>query len=98
MPAEEMDKKGCGMDKAVAAEILKAMRPSVAAIKDEKERKAVSDALINLVTANDAASDIVKIMQAAKDNAVSKSAPKMDIEKIQAAYDSLNPHNKKEGK
>lgn len=98
VPAEEMDKKGCGMDKAVAAEILKAMRPSVAAIKDEKERKAVSDALINLVTANDAASDIVKIMQAAKDNAVSKSAPKMDIEKIQAAYDSLNPHNKKEGK
>lgn len=98
VPAEEMDKKGCGMDKAVAAEILKAMRPSVAAIKDEKERKAVSDALINLVTANDAASDIVKIMQAAKDNAVNKSAPKMDIEKIQAAYDSLNPHNKKEGK
>lgn len=98
VPAEEMDKKGCGMDKAVAAEILKAMRPSVAAIKDEKERKAVSDALINLVTANDAASDIVKIMQAAKDNAVNKSAPKMDIEKIQAAYDSLNPHNKKEAK
>lgn len=98
VPAEEMDKKGYGMDKAVAAEILKAMRPSVAAIKDEKERKAVSDALINLVTANDAASDIVKIMQAAKDNAVNKSAPKMDIEKIQAAYDSLNPHNKKEAK
>ena len=40
-----------GMDKAVAASILKAMRPTVAAIQDAAQRKAVSDALIKAVTA-----------------------------------------------
>ena len=71
VPAEEMDKgSDCsGMDKAVAASILKAMRPTVAAIKDEKQRKAVSDALIKCVSAQDSASDIAKIMQAAHKNA-----------------------------
>lgn len=101
VPAEEMDRgSDCnGMDKAVAASILKAMRPTVAAIKDEKQRKAVSDALIKCVTAQDSASDIAKIMQAAQKNAqhTADNKPQADLDAIQALYDARNPHkNKKE--
>lgn len=106
VPAEEMD-KGCGdcgtgaLDKALAAEILKTMRPVVAGIKDEKQRVAVSDALIKCVTAQDGASDIAKIMQAAQKNAQDRAAknPATDLDAIQAAYDACNPHKaKKEAK
>lgn len=99
VPAEEMDKT-CGMDKALAAGILKAMRPTVAAIKDPKQRQAVSDALIKCVTAKDSASDIAKILSATQKNAqhAKDSKPAMDIDKIQAAYDRMNPHNPNYGK
>lgn len=101
VPAEEMDTgKDCGgMDKALAAGILKAMRPTVAAIKDDAQRRAVSDALIKCVTAQDGASDIAKIMQAAQKNAqhTSDNKPQADLDAIQALYDARNPHkNKKE--
>ena len=104
MPAEEMD-KGCGsaLDKALAAEILKTMRPVVAGIKDEKQRMAVSDALIKCVTAQDGASDIAKIMQAAQKNAQKTADSRPDQQKVydqvQAMYDARNPHKtKKEDK
>ena len=106
VPAEEMDKgcSDCGtgaLDKALAAGILKAMRPVVAGIRDEKQRVAVSDALIKCVTAQDGASDIAKIMQAAQKNAQDRAAknPATDLDAIQAAYDACNPHKaKKEAK
>lgn len=99
VPAEEMDAgKDCGgMDKALAAGILKAMRPTVAAIKDDAQRKAVSDALIKCVTAQDSASDIAKIMQAAQKNAqhAADNKPQMDLDEVQALYDARNPHKAK---
>ena len=108
VPAEEMDegRGACGagaMDKALAAGILKAMRPVVAGIKDDKQRVAVSDALIKCVTAQDGASDIAKIMQAAQNNAqkAADSHPNQQkiIDEVQAAYDACNPHKaKKEDK
>lgn len=107
VPAEEMDKgSGCapaGMDRALAAGILKAMRPVVAGIKDEKQRTAVSDALIKCVTAQDGVSDIAKIMQAAQKNAQKTADSWPDQQKmydqVQALYDARNPHKtKKEDK
>ena len=108
VPAEEMDegRGACGagaMDKALAAGILKAMRPVVAGIKDDKQRVAVSDALIKCVTSQDGASDIAKIMQAAQNNAqkAADSHPNQQkiIDEVQAAYDACNPHKtKKEDK
>lgn len=95
VPAGEMDKgAACGMDKALAASILKAMRPTVAAIKDEKQRRAVSDALIKCVSVKDAANDIAKIVQAAHDNAkhIAEPPQEMNLDEVQAAYDKLNPH------
>ena len=44
VPAEGSGEQAPTVDKALAAALLKAARPAVAAIKDEKERKAVSDA------------------------------------------------------
>ena len=99
VPAEEMDGKSSeGMDKAVALGILKAMRPTVAAIQDPAQRKSVSDALIKLVTANDAKNDISAILNASRANAkkAADKAPAMDVEKCQAAYDARNPHKRKE--
>ena len=109
VPAEEMDGGvgGCtdsAMDKALAAGILKAMRPVVAGIEDEKQRVAVADALIKCVTAQqDGASDIAKIMQAAQKNAQKAADSRPDqqkiIDEVQAAYDACNPHKtKKEDK
>ncbi len=73
----------------------------MAAIKDEAQRKAVSDALINLVTAKDERDDIAAILQASQRNAqkaADKNTVAMDTETIQAMYDNLNPHRRKETK
>ena len=87
-----------GMDKAVALGILKAMRPTVAAIQDPVQRQAVSDALIKLVTTNDSKSDISAILNASRANAknAADKAPVMDVDQCQAAYDARNPHKRKE--
>ena len=45
------------------------MRPAVAAIQDEKQRMAVSDALLRCVTAQNQESDLSKILGAAQKNA-----------------------------
>lgn len=99
VPVGEMDEEtNEGMDKAIALGILKAMRPAVAAIQDSAQRKAVSDALIKLVTTKDANSDISAILKASQANA-KKTADKasvMNVEQCQAAYDARNPHKRKE--
>ena len=100
IPAEETD-QSCGMDHAVAIEILRAMRPAVAAIKDEAQRRTVSDALINLVTAKEEKDDISAILQASQKNArtaAEKKLAAMDTDAIQAMYDNMNPHRRKETK
>ena len=75
------------------------MRPSVAAIRDEAQRKAVSDALISLVTAGEAKDDIVAVLETSKKNAQRAAEDKcgaVDYDAIQALYDNLNPHRRKE--
>ena len=99
VPVGEMDEEtNEGMDKAIALGILKAMRPTVASIQDSAQRKAVSDALIKLVTTKDANSDISAILKASQANA-KKTADKasvMNVDQCQAAYDARNPHKRKE--
>lgn len=91
---EKETRTGTGMDRSTAAGILKAMRPAVAAIKDEKERLAVSDALIRLVMAEDTQDDISAVLKASQANG-KKAAVNMvtvDTDAIQDAYDAMNPH------
>lgn len=99
VPAEEVT-EGQSMDRAQAVGILKAMRPSVAAIKDPAQRKAVSDALISLVTAGDQRDDMAVVLKATQRNAERKAEEgkpaAMDLDAIQALYDARNPHKRKE--
>ena len=91
---EKETRTGTGMDRSTAVGILKAMRPAVASIKDEKERLAVSDALIRLVMAEDTQDDISAVLKASQANG-KKAAVSMvtvDTDAIQDAYDAMNPH------
>ncbi len=91
---EKETRTGTGMDRSTAAGILKVMRPAVAAIKDEKERLAVSDALIRLVMAEDAQDDISAILKASQANGkkAAVNTVTVDTDAIQDAYDAMNPH------
>ena len=91
---EKETRTGTGMDRSTAAGILKVMRPAVAAIKDEKERLAVSDALIRLVMAEDSQDDISAILKASQANGkkAAVNTVTVDTDAIQDAYDAMNPH------
>ena len=102
VPAEEMDKENAGncMDAQTAKSLILAMRPAIAAISNEAERKAATDALLSLVKrpVKAADSDAAKIAQAAQNNARNKAQnrPATDLDAIQKMYDARNPHIKKE--
>ena len=91
---EKETRTGTGMDRSTAAGILKVMRPAVAAIKDEKERLAVSDALIRLVMAEDTQDDISAVLKASQANGkkAAVNTVTVDTDAIQDAYDAMNPH------
>lgn len=86
VPAEEMNEEKPGMDSAAALALLKAVRPAIAEIKDDAQRKAVSDAVLGLVSGK---SDAAKLVQAKPAAPASAS-----IEDVQKMYDRLNPHKK----
>lgn len=105
VPAEEMDaEKDCGpaMDAATRKNILLAMRPAIANIKDEAQRKAMTDAVLKIVnakkeTAQD--SDAAKLAKIAAGVKAPKAKNAIDIDAVQALYDARNPHKaKKEDK
>lgn len=103
VPAEEMD--GCkdeepkeeakATDSAFYKNLVSAIRPAIASIKDANERKAVVDALTK--TLRDQKNDSVKIMDAMA-TAKKPASKGIDIEAIQSAYDACNPHLRKETK
>lgn len=92
IPAEEMS-DACGTKDAV--EILRRVRPAVAAIKDKNDRARVTDAILSSIKGND--EQVATILSATKDSAM-KNAAKANavnaVEEQQKAYDSLNPHKK----
>ena len=103
VPAEEMD--GCkdeepkeeakATDSTFYKNLVSAIRPAIASIKDANERKAVVDALTK--TLRDQKNDSVKIMDAMA-TAKKPASKGIDIEAIQSAYDACNPHLRKETK
>ena len=92
VPAEEMsDACGKAMD---AFEILRKVRPAVAAIKDKGDRARVTDALMSSIRGMNQYSSILSAtIDAAMRNA-SKSNPEQAIAEQQKIYDSFNPHKK----
>lgn len=101
VPAEEME-DACMSPAAkdAAVELLKKVRPAVAAIQDKQERARVVDALLSTIKGPNT---VGTIMKAAQDSARknSEEARRSNYEKMCAdsenAYASRNPHkNKKE--
>ena len=98
IPVENDCATGPARDAAV--ELLKKVRPAVAAIEDKQARAKVTDALLSAIQGKDAMPDIVKAaMDSARANA--EQTKKTNYEQIcadsSAAYAARNPHNKKEG-
>ena len=98
IPVENDCATGPARDAAV--ELLKKVRPAVAAIEDKQTRAKVTDALLSVIQGKDAMPDIVKAaMDSARANA--EQTKKTTYEQIcadsSAAYAARNPHNKKEG-
>ena len=96
IPAEEMTDMSPAARDAAAA-LLKKVRPAVAAIKDEKERSQVEDALLSTLQGPDV---MGQVMQAAAAHArrASDAAPTFEARcrASEAAYAARNPHKKKE--
>ena len=83
-----------------AVELLKKVRPAVAAIEDKQTRAKVTDALLSAIHGKDVMQDIAKAaLDSARANA--EQTKKTTYEQIcadsSAAYAARNPHNKKEG-
>lgn len=95
VPAEEMDKDETAEETTDAKALLAALRPSIAAITDEAQRKAVTDALMSFVQ-TPATNDAAKIVETAAKNAATKKNPTCDIDAVQKLYDACNPHLRKE--
>lgn len=82
-----------------AVELLKKMRPVVAAIEDRAIRAKVTDSLLSAVRGKDRMGAIVKAAQdSAKANTVRRTTYETMCAESEAAYAARNPHkNKKEG-
>lgn len=98
IPAENDCATGPARDAAV--ELLRKVRPAVAAIEDKQTRAKVTDALLSAIQGKDVMQDIAKAaMDSARANA--EQTKKTSYEKIcadsSAAYAERNPHTKKEG-
>ena len=98
IPVENDCATGPARDAAV--ELLKKVRPAVAAIEDKQTRAKVTDALLSAIQGKDAMPDIVRAaLDSARANA--EQTKKTTYEQIcadsSAAYAARNPHNKKEG-
>lgn len=83
-----------------AVELLKKVRPAVAAIEDKQTRAKVTDALLSAIHGKDVMGEIAKAaLDSARANA--EQTKKTGYEKIcadsSAAYAERNPHTKKEG-
>ena len=98
IPAEEAD---CmtGPARDAAVELLKKVRPAVAAIEDKADRAKVTDALLSAIQGRDVMEDIAKAaLDSAQANA--QKTQKTNYEQICAdserAYAARNPHIKTE--
>lgn len=100
VPAEKME-DGCmnPAAKDAAVQLLKKVRPAVAAIQDKQERARVVDALLSTIKGPDLVGDIMKAAQdSARKN--SEETRRSTYEKMCAdaenAYAARNPHKNKE--
>lgn len=93
--AEEMEDAGmCMANKDAAMELLKRVRPAVAAISDPGTKARVTDALLSAVRGN----GMEKVVKATTDAARAPKRQSYDAmcAESEANYAAMNPHKKKE--
>ena len=98
IPVENDCAAGPARDAAV--ELLRKVRPAVAAIEDKKARARVTDALLSAISTGDKMAEITRAaMDSAQANAqkTAKTTYEQACEESQNAYAARNPHLKKEG-
>ena len=101
IPVEETEDAMDSATKDAAVELLRKVRPAVAAIEDKTTRAKVTDALLSAIKGED---NMTKIATAATDSAqanakmTSKTTYEQACADAAAAYASRNPHSKKEEK
>ena len=98
IPVENDCAAGPARDAAV--ELLRKVRPAVAAIEDKKARARVTDALLSAISTGDKMTEITRAaMDSAQANAqkTAKTTYEQACEEAQNAYAARNPHLKKEG-
>lgn len=78
---------------AAIIDVLKKVRPAVAAIADKEERARVADALLSAIKGEEKTAEIVSAAKDAAENTRKKSYEDICREQ-KAAYDALNPHKK----
>ena len=95
--AEEMEDKKCTAGDAFTAELLKKIRPAVAAIENKEERARVVDAVLSSIRSGNMGADI---LAATQDSAKKAATQRKDMSAIcaeqKAAYDKFNPHKNKQ--
>lgn len=99
IPVEENDACMEGPARDAAVELLRKVRPAVAAIEDKQTRAKVTDALLSAIQGKDAMPDIVKAaLDSAQANAeqTKKTTYEQMCSDSEANYAARNPHNKKE--
>lgn len=98
IPVEEAD--ACtGPARDAAVELLRRVRPAVAAIEDKATRAKVTDALLSAIQGEDMMAAIANAAQdSAEANAkkTQKTNYEQVCEEVQSAYAARNPHMKKE--
>ena len=98
IPADEMGKDACTpAARDAALEMLKKVRPAIAAMRDKTEQARVTDALIRAVQSSDS---MGKILTAQRDSAMAHRRQAASFDQMcaerKAACDARNPHKKKE--
>ncbi len=95
--AKEMEDAKCAAGDAFTVELLKKIRPAVAAIENKEERARVVDALLSSIRSGNVGADI---LAATQDSAKKAVAQRKDMNTIcaeqKAAYDKFNPHKNKQ--
>ena len=95
-----LEEDACSPARDAAVELLKKVRPAVAAIEDRNTRAKVTDALLSAIQGKD---PMDAIARAAADSAraAAKQTSRTNYEQLcadsSAAYAERNPHTKKEG-
>ena len=94
---EEMEDSKCTAGDAFTAELLKKIRPAVAAIENKEERARVVDAVLSTIRSGNMGADI---LAATQDSAKKASSQRKDMSTICAeqkeAYAKFNPHKNKQ--